>query len=188
MKKKIDVKKITRIAILAALSTVLFYVGDIPIIPAFPHLKISLADIPAAVAAIAMGPVAGVIVELLKNLLHLPVTSSFGIGEFISFVTGVALIVPFALIFKKMHGKYNVWVAAIVAFVPSAILIMIVGAILNYYMFPLYFQLLKIPTNNTVVMAAVWSSFLLNFLRSVVTLIPVIPFTKRILKFIGISE
>jgi riboflavin transporter FmnP len=70
MKRNFDVKKITRIAILAALSTVLFYIGDIPIIPAFPHLKISLADIPAAVAAVAMGPVAGIIVELIKNLLH----------------------------------------------------------------------------------------------------------------------
>lgn len=185
MKRNFDVKKITRIAILAALSTVLFYIGDIPIIPAFPHLKISLADIPAAVAAVAMGPVAGIIVELIKNLLHVPVTSSFGIGEFISFVTGVALIVPFSLIFKRLYGKYNIILASVVAIAPSAILIMGVGALLNYFMFPLYFQLLKIPTNNTIIMAAVGSSFLLNFLRSVVTLIPIIPFTKRILKYIA---
>ncbi len=97
----------------------------------------------------------------------------------------MALIVPFSLIFKRLYGKYNIILASVVAIAPSAILIMGVGALLNYFMFPLYFQLLKIPTNNTIIMAAVGSSFLLNFLRSVVTLIPIIPFTKRILKYIA---
>ena len=35
-----------------------------------PFLKIDFSDVPALIAAIIFGPVAGIIVEAIKNILH----------------------------------------------------------------------------------------------------------------------
>lgn len=81
-------------ALLAALSSVLmFFDFPLPFFPSF--LKIDASDLPAVMASVAYGPLFGVLVELVKNLVHALASETVGIGELANFLVGVALVVPF---------------------------------------------------------------------------------------------
>ena len=55
---------ITRIAILSAVAFALNYIEfPVPLFPAF--LQLDFSDIPALIGAFALGPMAGVIIELI---------------------------------------------------------------------------------------------------------------------------
>jgi riboflavin transporter FmnP len=82
MKKTLfTTQNLVRIAMLAALGTVLYFVAEIPIIPGAEHLKIDLSTIPALIGSIIITPLAGVVILLIQNLLHLFKTTTLGIGE-----------------------------------------------------------------------------------------------------------
>ena len=79
----ISTKFITRSAVFAAISIVLYIVPyfniALPIFPAF--LKIHVDEIPAFIAGFAYGPPSGVFVIVVKTLAKLPMTSTGGVGE-----------------------------------------------------------------------------------------------------------
>lgn len=60
-----------KIALLSSLSTVLMLALQVPLFPSFPFLTYDLSDIPALVAGFALGPVQGIAVVFMKNLLFL---------------------------------------------------------------------------------------------------------------------
>ena len=67
-------------AMLCAVAFVLQFIEfSIPLIPAF--VKLDLSDLPALLGTFSLGPVYGVVIQLVKNLLHLPFGSSAGVGE-----------------------------------------------------------------------------------------------------------
>ena len=57
---------------------------SVPVVPSF--LKYDFSDLPALIAAFGVGPLAGVAVELIKNLIHLPMTATGGVGELANFI------------------------------------------------------------------------------------------------------
>ena len=54
-----------------------------------------------------MGPLAGVAIELVKILLNLVIngTATAGVGELANFLIGCALVLPAAIIYKRMHTR-----------------------------------------------------------------------------------
>ena len=74
----------------------------LPIFPSF--LQIDISDLPALVGAVTMGPTAGVLIELVKNVLHLFKTSTAGVGEVANFLVGIALVLPTGIIYKKQRN------------------------------------------------------------------------------------
>ena len=80
-------KKLTLSAVLAAIAVVVMFLEfAIPFMP--PFLKLDLSDIPALVGGFIMGPVAAVLIQLVKNLVHILLTQTGGIGEVSNFVIG----------------------------------------------------------------------------------------------------
>lgn len=58
-------------AMLSAVAAVLQFVEfSIPLIPSF--VKLDISDLPALLGTFSLGPVYGVVIQLVKNLLHLP--------------------------------------------------------------------------------------------------------------------
>ena len=75
--KTMSTRTITTLALLIAIAAVLQYLEfPIPFCP--PFLKMDVSDTPAVFASLVFGPVSGIIVELLKNVIHLPVSSTMG--------------------------------------------------------------------------------------------------------------
>ena len=80
-----SLRKVTVTAIMSALSAVLMFIEfSIPIIPSF--IKLDISDLPALITSYAFGPVCGVAVCLVKNLIHLFATQTAGVGELSNFI------------------------------------------------------------------------------------------------------
>ena len=66
---KNNTNRMIKISLLSAVSLVLMYF-DFPVIPAFPWLKMDLSDVPALLGTFGFGPLVGVTIELIKNILY----------------------------------------------------------------------------------------------------------------------
>lgn len=137
---KTNTKFISYIGILAALSFVLMIFPKIPgIIPAAPWLDIDFSDVPALLASVTISPLAAVLIVALKNILHLAVSSTGGVGEISNFICGAALAFT-AGIFAKHAMKKTLNKKKLLVALPVASVAQIIAAIAgNYFlMIPLY--------------------------------------------------
>lgn len=67
-------------AMLSAVAFILQYLEfPLPFMPSF--IKLDFSDMPALLGTFALGPGCGIVIEILKNVLHSAVSQSFGIGE-----------------------------------------------------------------------------------------------------------
>ena len=84
------------------------------LIPDF--IKLDFSDLPELIGAFAYGPVAGIIIALVKNLLHaLLATHSFGIGELSNFILGAVFSGVAGLLYKKDKTKKGAFIAGLIA-------------------------------------------------------------------------
>lgn len=124
------------VSLLSTLSYVLMLLESPPYIG---FLRLELSDIPAIIGAFQFGPIAGVIIELIKNLVKaFTATKTAGIGELANFIVSAAYVVPAAIIYRKMKSKYK----SLTAFGVSTIVMAAVGFLINYFVtVPLYASL-----------------------------------------------
>ena len=131
-----NTSKMIKISLLSALALILMYI-DFPVVPLFPWLKIDLSDVPALIGAFGFGPLAGILIELIKNVVIVLIkgTQTGFVGEIANFLVGVALILPAALVYHKNKSKKT----AILGMVVGAVCIEVVGIIANvYFLLPVY--------------------------------------------------
>lgn len=103
-KKKIH--NLVKIGVLGGLATVLMlFQTPLPFAP--PFYQMDLSELPVIIGGLAMGPVAGVLIELIKVLLNFVIngTITMGVGEMSNFIIGCAFVVPASVIYKKSHSK-----------------------------------------------------------------------------------
>ena len=102
--QKLMTTKITVTALLTAVAIALQYIEvPIPLVPSF--LKLDFSDLPELIGAFVLGPQYGVIICLLKNLIHLPVSSSMFVGEFSNFILGAIFVFVAGMIYKYNKTK-----------------------------------------------------------------------------------
>ena len=106
-----------RLAVLAMLSAVAadLMALDFPIpilIP--PFVKLDFSELPALLAAFSMGPLSGAVVCLVKNLIHLLMSSSNGVGELCNFLIGICFVVPAGLIYRYKKTRKGALIGALV--------------------------------------------------------------------------
>ncbi|MGH4051838.1 MAG: ECF transporter S component [Clostridium sp.] len=127
--------RLIKISLLSVMAFLLMYIElPIPIFPEF--LKIDISDLPALLGAFALGPIAGVMIELFKNLLHgLLATKTAFVGELANFLVGGVLVFISGYIYKAKKSKGG----AIIALVTGVVCMSIFAAVLNYFIIlPLY--------------------------------------------------
>ena len=98
---KFNIRTIAVTGMLGALATVLMFL-EFPIpmlIP--PFIKFDFSELPALLAAYAMGPVSGIAVCFIKNVINLLHTQTGGVGELSNFILGVCFVLPAGLIYKR---------------------------------------------------------------------------------------
>ncbi|NYF24477.1 ECF transporter S component [Sporosarcina sp. JAI121] len=137
-------RKMILVAILGSIATVLMQFNfPLPALPGF--LKIDFSEIPAVLAIMTMGPVAGIGVELIKNILHWFFSGSptgVPVGEIANFTTGVLFILPIYFIFNKFRTAKGLTTGLIAGTVSMAVGM----TTLNYLVFlPMYTYFLNFP-------------------------------------------
>jgi riboflavin transporter len=129
--KKNKVRQLVSVAMLSSIAYILMLLNfPLPPFPSF--LMIDFSDIPALIAALIFGPMAGVLVELLKNILDYFMTGSptgVPVGHIANFVAGIIFILPIYFIYSKLKSKKGMTYALIVGTAVMAVIM----SILNYY-------------------------------------------------------
>lgn len=140
-KKQLNVRQLTGVAMLSAVAFALqFLEFSIPIMPAF--IKLDFSDLPELIGAFAYGPWAGVVIALIKNLLHLPLSSSMYIGELSNFILGAVFSLTAGVLYQRKKTKKG----AVLASVAASILMGAVSVVTNYFLiYPLYYSVLGFP-------------------------------------------
>lgn len=131
-------QRLTRIALLSAIGLVLQRLDmPLPFLP--PWLKIDFAEIPVLVGAFAMGPMAGILIELVKNLVSLLFSTTAGVGELANFIMGIAFVVPASMIYRQHRTKKR----AVIGLGVGTLALTVVGVLLNYYLLmPFYIEIM----------------------------------------------
>ena len=152
MKTTKKINYIAKIAVLSALACILMLL-DIPlpfIAPSFYQLDFS--EVVVLIGSFAMGPLAGVIIELIKNLLNIIISggsSTAYVGEFANFVTGCAYVLPAAVIYRIKKDRRH----AVCGMIIGTLSLALVGGLMNYFvMVPLYAKL-YMPMETIISMA-----------------------------------
>lgn len=130
-------------AILSAVATVLMFISfPIPfLIP--PFVKMDFSELPALLAAFSMGPVSGVMVCLVKNLINLLFTTTSGVGELCNFLLGVCFVIPAGWIYKVRRTRSGALLASGVGAVTMAVLSVPVNYFISY---PFYTSFMPLDT------------------------------------------
>ena len=110
---KVNVRYLTVTAMLSAVAYILMFLDfSVPFMPGF--IKMDLSELPALIGAFAYGPVAGVVICLVKNVIHLMITTTGGVGELSNFVLGAAFVFPAGMIYKHKKSKKSAIIGAFV--------------------------------------------------------------------------
>ena len=135
------VRVLTGTAMLGAVAAVLMYLEfPIPIMPAF--VKLDVSELPALIASFAYGPVSGILVCLIKNLIKLPSTSTAAVGELFNFVMGALFVGVAGLIYKRNKTRKGAIVGALL----GALVMAVVSVPYNYFIvYPAYVVLYHLP-------------------------------------------
>jgi len=160
--KKYSVSKLVGIAMLSSVAYVLMLL-NFPI-PPFPNfLMIDFSDVPALLAAVIFGPVAGILVELFKNVLDYFLTGSatgVPVGHVSNFIAGILFVLPTAWFYNKMKSKKGLTFGLIAGTVSMAVAM----SVLNYFVFlPAYTLFLGAEAMTTGAMKAMVVQFILPF-------------------------
>lgn len=126
-----------KLSLLSAIALLLVYF-EFPVLPSFTFLKIDLSDIPALIGAFTFGPLAGVVIEALKNILIMFVkgSQSGGIGELANFMVGCFYVCTAGFIYGKNKNRKT----AIYSLIVATIVMSVAGVLANYFIFvPMYY-------------------------------------------------
>ena len=129
-----NTRKITITGMLSAIAFILMYLDfSVPFMPTF--IKMDLSELPALIGSFALGPVSGLCICLIKNLLHLMKTSTGGVGELSNFILGASFVVTAGIVYKKNNTKKGALVGSVI----GALVMAVISVITNYFIvYPIY--------------------------------------------------
>ena len=142
--KKDTTRNLTVAAMLSAVAFILMFI-EFPIpmlIPAF--IKMDFSDLPALLGAFALGPVYGVVISFMKNLLHIVIkgTSTACVGELSNFILGAIFSAVAGYIYKHHKSRKT----AIIGAVAGAVAMGVLSVPSNYFVvYPAYVQFYHLP-------------------------------------------
>lgn len=147
------IQKMTIIAMLSALSLALAVLKFPLTLIAPPFYELDFSEVAVLIGAFALGPVAGVIIELIKNLLVLIIIPSPAgwVGVLANFLIGCSFTLPAALIYRHRKTKK----LAVVGMGAGTASLCFIGALINgFFLIPLYSEIFGWPIAQIVALGA----------------------------------
>lgn len=112
----------------------------IPIMPTF--IKLDFSDLPALLGAFAYGPIAGILIELLKNVIHMAVSQSGFVGELSNFILGAV----FTGVAGAIYAHKKTRATALIGGFVGALAMALISIPSNYFIiYPMYYSILGFP-------------------------------------------
>lgn len=146
-KKTLSVQYLTRIAVLTALSSILYMIS----IPIVAFYSLDLSNLPVLLGAFSMGPVAGLIILGLKSLIGCLTSSTMYVGELADFIMGAAFMLPAALIYQRNKSRKG----ALIGMITGTVALILAGCLTNaYLLIPFYMKAFGMPMEAIIGMCA----------------------------------
>ena len=134
-------QRITRIALLAAVSSVLFLQPEIPIIGFY---KLDFSNLPVLLGGFSMGPLAGFLILLIKSFTGLLHYDSMGVGELADLIFGMSIMLPAVLIYRRKKNRKN----ALIGMAVGTVCLILSGVVVNaVLLIPFYTQVMGLTTD-----------------------------------------
>lgn len=132
---------IAKTGVLAAVAIVLMYIEFvIPLMPAF--LKFDFSEVAVLLAAFSLGPATAVLIELIKNLAHLPTSQTMYVGELANFIIGSLFVGTAGLVYQYRKTRKQ----AILALAAGILVMTLSASLINYFfMLPFYINVMEFP-------------------------------------------
>ncbi|MBE6956879.1 MAG: ECF transporter S component [Ruminococcaceae bacterium] len=132
-----NVNYLVKVAILGAVARVVMLLEfPLPFFPSF--LQLDFSDLVPLMGSFAMGPLAGVLIQLVKCLLHLVtggIGATGGVGDLANFIVGAAFVGAAGLYYKYHKTKSG----AVISLLLGSLTMIVAGGIVNYFItIPLY--------------------------------------------------
>lgn len=146
---RLSIHNVVVAGMLSAVAFILMFI-EIPvpmIIPSF--IKLDISDLPALLGSFALGPVYGIVISFLKNLLIILIKGSGSayVGEFSNFILGAVFTFLAGIIYEK-HKSYK---RAVVGAVIGAAVMAVLSIASNYYVvYPAYEKFFGLPMSAIV--------------------------------------
>ena len=135
--KTLNIRNLVLIAMMAAIAMVLM-LFEVPLPMIAPSFyEIDLSELPVLIGTFAMGPVAGVLIELVKILLKLLIkgTSTAYVGDLANFLVGCSFLLPAGIIDHMKKTKKS----AIIGMIAGTVTMAVAGCFLNaFLLLPFY--------------------------------------------------
>ena len=153
---------LSKVSMLTALAVVLLYI-EFPLLPAVPHLKLNVSDVPTLLASFMFGPITGIVVNAVKIgvCLLLRGTSTAFVGDLSNFISGTLYAGLAGLIYLIRRGKLG----AVLSLIISSVVFCIAMWFCNQYMLLPLFHI----TDHDVMMTMLWWTLLFNVIKTVLT-------------------
>ena len=139
---------LTRMAVLTALASILYLTLEIPIIP--PMYKLDFSNVPVMLGAFAMGIEPGLLILLMKNVVHVLIKglgSTMGIGNLADVVTTAVYLIPACLIYRNNKTRRN----ALKGMILGALCQTVAAILVNWLvMIPFYQNAFHMPMETIV--------------------------------------
>ncbi|MBO0958117.1 ECF transporter S component [Neobacillus sp. MM2021_6] len=182
-----SVKAYVSIGMLSSIAYLLMLLNfPLPLFPNF--LFVDFSDIPALIATLIFGPIAGILVEFFKNVLNYIATGSqtgVPVGHIANFLAGIVFILPTYFVYNKLKTKKGMTMGLITGTVVMAV----VMSILNYFfILPAYTVLMGFPDmRNYVVPAILPFNILKGVMMSIIFMLLFIKMQAWINKFSAVK-
>lgn len=180
-KEALTTRNLVKISVLGAIGMILMFF-DLSVWFAPGFLKLDVSDLPGLLGAFAMGPMAGVLIQFLKNILSLLIegTATGGVGELSNFFVGSVFCYVAGLIYYRKKTFKN----AVLGLLVGVVTMTLAASLSNYFIvFPLYAKVM-IPMDKIVAMGSKVNRHVVDF--KTLILYSVVPF--NILKGIVTSS
>ena len=175
-------RKIVMIGMFSAISGILYcFDFSIPVIaPEF--YKLDFSELPAMIAGFAFGPVAGVLVEFIKELVKLVIkgTSTAFVGDLANFLIGCMLVLPASIVYQFKKSRKT----AVIGCVIGTMIMTVFGTWFNaVYLLPAFSNLFGMPLDNILAMGSELNPKVTDITSFVIFMVAPI----NIIKGVGIS-
>lgn len=174
-------RRISYVAVFAAIAAVLMLI-EIPLGFAPSFYELDLSEIPVLICTFYLGPISGVVCELLKIILKLLIkgTSTAFVGDFANFFVGCAFVLPASVIYHCKKSRKT----AVIGLAAGTLIMTIFGSAFNaFYLLPKFSQLFGMPMDVIIGLGTKVNSHITSVFTMV--LFAVVPF--NLLKGVVVS-
>lgn len=174
-------RSVSYVAIFSAIGAALMFL-EIPLFFAPSFYELDLSEIPVLICTFYLGPVSGVVCELVKILLKLLLkgTSTAFVGDFANFFVGCAFVLPASVIYHCKKSRRS----AILGLAVGTLVMTIFGSAFNaLYLLPKFSQLFGMPMDVIIGLGTKVNSHITSVFTMV--LFAVVPF--NLLKGVVVS-